>query len=57
MVSEAHILNFSGDLYERELRIDLMVFIRENKKFDSLESLREQIEKDKEYMIDCINAQ
>jgi len=44
---EAHILGWSGSLYGRELRFSLLRFLRDEKKFDSLDALREQIEKDK----------
>lgn len=44
---EAHILGFSGSLYGMELRFSLLGFIRDEKKFDSFEALREQLEKDK----------
>jgi len=44
---EAHILGFSGSLYGMELRFSLLAFIRDEKKFDSLDALREQLEKDK----------
>ena len=44
--AESFILNFSGDLYERELRVYLLDFIREERKFDSVEALKMQIEID-----------
>ena len=44
---EVHILGWSGSLYGRELQFSLLQFLREERKFDSLEALREQLEKDK----------
>ncbi len=43
---EAHILDFSGDLYGQS--VDLLFFrkIRDEKKFENLDRLKEQIEKD-----------
>lgn len=46
-VSETHILNFSGNLYGKELEIHLIDFIRDEKKFDSLEALKEEVDKNK----------
>ncbi|MCF8382596.1 MAG: bifunctional riboflavin kinase/FAD synthetase [Chlorobium sp.] len=50
VIVEAHISGFSGSLYGKELRFRLHGFIRDEKKFDSLEALREQLEKDKKTM-------
>lgn len=50
VIVEAHISGFSGSLYGNELRFSLHGFIRDEKKFDSLEALREQLEKDKKTM-------
>ncbi len=44
---EAHILGFSGDLYGVSLRFSLLRFIRDERKFASVEELKVQLEKDK----------
>lgn len=46
---EVHFLNFNEDLYGQEITIELLEFIREEQKFDSLDALKNQIQKDKEY--------
>jgi riboflavin kinase/FMN adenylyltransferase len=43
---EVHLLDFSGDLYGRELRVRFIHFIRNERKFPSVEALREQISED-----------
>jgi riboflavin kinase/FMN adenylyltransferase len=43
---EAHLLGFSGDLYGKLLRLDCIDWLREQRKFANLESLKEQIAKD-----------
>ena len=53
---EAHIFDFSGDLYEAYLSITLLMKIRDNQKFESLEALKEQIASDKESMIEYIKT-
>lgn len=45
-IVETNILNFEGDLYGKTFSIELMDFLREDKKFDSLEELKEQIKED-----------
>lgn len=44
---EAHILGYSGTLYGSTICFMLLKFIREERKFSSLEELKMQIEKDK----------
>lgn len=46
MRSETCILDFSADLYGKNVEVCLMKFIRDEKKFNSLEELSAQIEKD-----------
>ncbi len=43
---EAHLLDFCGDLYGQELEVVLVEKLREEKKFGSLEELRDQIQRD-----------
>lgn len=40
---EVHILDFEGDLYDKELKIRFVSKIRDEQKFDSVEALRNQI--------------
>jgi len=43
---EVHLLNWSGDLYSKTLKVDLLKFLRPEQKFDSIETLKQQITKD-----------
>jgi len=43
---EAHVLNFKGDLYDRDIRVHFVQRIRSERKFESLEALRERIAAD-----------
>ena len=52
---EVHFLDFNYDLYDFELKISLLEFIREEKKFESLELLKYQIEKDKLFAINYLS--
>ncbi len=49
---EAHLLDFSGDLYGREVRIYFLGFLREERRFDSPEELKMQIKVDKNRTIE-----
>ncbi len=42
-IFEVHLFDFDGDLYGRHLRIALVDFLREEKKFDGLDDLKAQI--------------
>jgi riboflavin kinase/FMN adenylyltransferase len=43
---EAHILDFSGDLYATELDLELVEFLRGDQTFDSVDELVAQIQRD-----------
>ena len=43
---ETYILNYQGDLYGRELKIDIVKRLRGEKQFDSIEELKKQITED-----------
>jgi riboflavin kinase/FMN adenylyltransferase len=51
---EVNFLDFDGDLYGQSLKIKFLDFIRREKKFNSVEELKKQIEKDKEFSKDLI---
>lgn len=44
---EVHLFDFNGDLYGQRLRIELLDFIRGEKKFESLEALKDQLKQDR----------
>lgn len=45
---EVHVLDFDGDLYDQEVIVEWLYFIREEKKFESFDALIAQIGQDKE---------
>ncbi len=47
---EVHLLDFTGDLYDKKLQIQLEKFLRPQQKFSSLEALKAQIQ------LDCTTA-
>jgi riboflavin kinase/FMN adenylyltransferase len=47
---EVHLLDFTGDLYDKKLQIQLEKFLRPQQKFGTLEALKAQIQ------LDCITA-
>jgi riboflavin kinase/FMN adenylyltransferase len=47
---EVHLLDWSGDLYDKKLAVELEKFLRPEQKFPSLEALKTQIQ------LDCITA-
>ena len=53
---EANIFDFDEDLYGKTIRLHFVDFLRGDAKFDSLEALREQIEKDKEAAMRVLTA-
>ena len=45
-VFEVHLLDFDADIYGKTLQVDIVDKIRDNRKFESLDGLKEQIERD-----------
>jgi riboflavin kinase / FMN adenylyltransferase len=45
-VVEVYLLDFKGDLYEQQLKIDVVAVLRGEQKFDNIEDLKEQIARD-----------
>jgi len=43
---EVHLFGFDHDIYDRHLRVELVAFLRPEMKFEGLDSLKAQIEKD-----------
>ncbi len=52
--AEAWLFDFDGDLYGRRIEVELVRFLRPERKFDSLEELRRAIERDKENALNII---
>ena len=48
---EVNIFNFNADLYDQSLTVEFIDFIREDKKFDRMEELIDQIHKDKSLVL------
>ena len=48
LVAEAHLLDFSGDVYGRKIDLAFLSLLRGEQKFDSPDALREQIARDVE---------
>ncbi len=45
-IIETHILNFNKDLYGQKIKVNFLKWLRDEKKFNSLEELKTQLEKD-----------
>ena len=48
---EVHFIDFDQNLYEQEITVEVLEFIRNEHKFDSLEALKNQIQKDRDFCI------
>jgi len=46
LLIETHLLDFEGDLYDKEIRIEFYKFFREEKKFENVEALFARINQD-----------
>lgn len=52
---EVHFFDFDQDLYDKKITIEMIGFIREELKFESVESLKNQLHKDKQICKNYIN--
>lgn len=52
---EIHYFNFDADLYDRKIVVSIMKYIRPEQKFDSVDLLKAQLEKDKVTALDYIS--
>ena len=46
-LAETHIMDYDGDLYGRTLRVSLLDFIRPERRFESVDELKNQLDRDK----------
>lgn len=56
VISETNILDFNEDIYGKKITVYLYKMIREEKKFENIEKLKEQMTKDKQYWRSIANA-
>ncbi len=52
---EVHLIDFSGNLYNKNLKIEFVDYIRDDMQFDSMESLEKQLHQDKTEIIRILN--
>ena len=48
---EVHILDFQEDIYHQNLKVRFLKKIRNEKKFNSVEELIEQLKRDREFVV------
>lgn len=53
---EIHFFDFNKDLYGQNIQVDVLAFLRDEKKFDSIESLTNQLKMDKQKSLEIING-
>ncbi|MBL7775882.1 MAG: bifunctional riboflavin kinase/FAD synthetase, partial [Saprospiraceae bacterium] len=54
---EVNLLDFEGDLYGQNLEVEVLKFIRPDKKLDDLEALQQQIQSDQAAILDYFSRQ
>ena len=52
---EVHLFNFNKDIYGEQISIDIISKIRDEKKFSSIEALKDQLVKDENHCLKLIN--
>ena len=53
---EIHYFDFDADLYEQKIRVSILQRIRSEQKFESIDLLKEQLEKDKKAALHYLNT-
>ena len=53
---EVNLFDFDKEIYTENLTVEILKFVRNEQKFDSLDSLKEQIQKDKTTALSHINS-
>jgi len=53
---EIHFFDFNKNLYGKKIQIDVLKFLRDEQKFDSVEDLKKQLQKDKQKSLEIING-
>jgi len=53
---EAHLFDFSGNLYEIAASFEFHAFLREERKFDTLDALKEQLHEDRKKALEALAA-
>ena len=53
---ESWILGYDGDLYGKEITVEFLKFLRPERKFDSLEQMKEEIQKNAQETLEFLNA-
>ena len=53
---ESWILGYDGDLYEKEITVEFLKFLRPERKFDSLEQMKAEIQKNARETLEFLNA-
>ena len=48
-------LDFSGDLYGKDIIVSFVKFLREERKFEGINSLKDQIKKDSEEALNILS--
>lgn len=52
---EIHFFDFNEDLYNQKIAVSMLEYIRSEEKFESVDLLKEQLEKDKQTAISYLN--
>ena len=53
---EIHFFDFNDDLYGVQIQVDVIKFLRDEQKFESVEALKNQLQKDKEKVVKFISG-